>query len=73
MSNKQTHARPYPDLLTWRRAQALNQRDAAKFLGVSQTLYSRWERRVQHLRGRQAGPIMRRTGVPLEILVGADR
>lgn len=64
--------RPYPDLKKWRTAQGLNQRDAAGKLGISQTFYSRLERRTQAARGRLAKKIMETTGVPLEILVGAS-
>lgn len=66
-----THERPYPDLATWRTAKGLNQRQAAEYLGISQTYYSRLERGVQAARGQQAKAIMQKTGVPLEILVGA--
>lgn len=64
-------SRSYPNLLTWRRAQQLNQRDAAAMLGISQTYYSRLERGEQAATGKRAKGIMAKTGVPLEILVGA--
>lgn len=63
--------RPYPDLATWRTAHHLSQQKAAELLGISQTFYSRLERRVQSARGKQAKRIMEQTGVPLEVLVGA--
>lgn len=63
--------RPYPDLKTWRDAQGMNQREAAKYLGISQTFYSRLERRAQAMSGKQAKDAVAKTGVPLEILVGA--
>lgn len=61
----------YPDLLTWRRANRFNQRQAARLLGISQTYYGRLERREQVATGRRAKTIMAVTGVPLAILVGA--
>lgn len=64
-------SRPYPDLATWRSDKGLSQQKAADMLGISQTFYSRLERRVQSARGKQAKGIMEKTGVPLEILVGA--
>lgn len=63
--------RPYPDLATWRDARGWSQQEAAGFLGISQTFYSRLERRTQSARGKQAKVIMDKTGVPLEVLVGA--
>lgn len=66
-----THERPYPDLATWRAAKRWSQRRAAEYLGISQTYYSRLERGVQTARGQQAKALMQKTGVPLEILVGA--
>lgn len=63
--------RPYPDLATWRDAKGLSQQEAASLLGISQTFYSRLERRIQSARGKQAKQIMDKTGVPLEVLVGA--
>lgn len=64
-------SRPYRDLKAWRDAHGLSQRDAAKILKISQTYYSRLERRVQTCYGKNAKRIMDATGVPLEILVGA--
>lgn len=63
--------RPCPDLKTWRTKLGVNQRQAAKMLGISQTFYSRLERRTQAMRGKQAKAIVAKTGVPLEVLVGA--
>lgn len=68
---KHVAVRPYPDLATWREAQRLSQHKAAEFLGISQTYYGRLERRLQAARGKRAKEIMAKTGVPLEVLVGA--
>lgn len=60
----------YPSLRAWREDKELNQREAGRVLGISQTTYARLERgdRVA-VRGR-ARRIMATTGVPLEVLVG---
>lgn len=68
--NKVT-SRSYPDLATWRAAKGYSQQQAAVLLGISQTFYSRLERRVLSAPGKRAKRIMEQTGVPLEILVGA--
>jgi len=68
---KRVTTRSYPDLGTWRSAQGLGQRDAARLLGISQTYYGRLERGEQAARGPRAKTIMAKTGVPLEVLVGA--
>lgn len=62
--------RPYPNLKTWRRANTLNQRDAAKKLGISQGFYSRLETGFQPPHAKTAKIISDRTGVPLETLLG---
>jgi len=60
----------YPNLLVWRLALNLNQRDAAKILGMTQSKYSRLERRVATIVGAEAKHVIDRAGVPLEVLVG---
>lgn len=64
--------RTYPTLAAWRDALGLSQMEAARVLGISQTRYSRLERRVANTRGKTARKIWRQTGVPVEVLVGAD-
>lgn len=61
----------YPTLKAWREAANLNQRDAARLLGISQTYYGRLERGVQSARGKKAKAFTQKTGVPVEVLVGA--
>lgn len=63
--------RPYADLKAWREAHGFSQHEAARLLKMSQTTYSRLERRARALSGKRAKDIMRTTGVPLEVLVGA--
>jgi len=68
---KSVITRPYPDLATWREAMGWSQMEAATYLGISQTFYSRLERRVQSAPGKRAKELMAKTGVSLEVLVGA--
>lgn len=63
--------RIYPNLLAWRKAHTLTTRAAAEKLGMSQSAYSRLERGVRATKGKQAKDLMLKTGVPLEVLVGA--
>ncbi len=60
----------YPSLKAWRTARGLNQRDAAKLLGVSQPVYAQ----VELGRGRPRAPrgkaISEKTGVSFEVVMG---
>jgi len=62
--------RPYPTLKHWRDAQGMNQRDAAKILGMTQSEYSKLEIGRRTPRPKRAAAIMEKTGVPLEALMG---
>lgn len=62
--------RSYPDLKTWRRAQRYTQEEAAAYLGISQTFYSRLERGIFWPGRATAKRLMERTGVALETLLG---
>ncbi len=70
---KRLTKRSYPDLKTWRAANALGQREAAEQLGISQKSYSRFERGQRFVKGELAKQLMARTGVPLEVLAGVSR
>ena len=61
----------FPNLLVWRLALNINQRDAATILGISQSKYSRLERGVGVAVRDEAKQIIARTGVPIEVLTGA--
>lgn len=61
--------RAYPNLKTWRAANGLNQREAARKLGISQAVYSRAESGIGRPRVRDAVIISERTGVPLETVL----
>ena len=66
--NKSTR---YPDLWTWRHAERLTQAEAAKKFGISQAYYSRLEAGRAATTGQRAKVITAKTGVPIEVLVGA--
>ena len=61
----------FASLHAWRTAQGFNQREAAAYLGVSQSRYARIEARE-----RPSRPVLRckdlsdKTGVPFEIVMG---
>lgn len=61
--------RTYRTLRAWRRAQHLSQERAAAYLGLSQSHYSKVERRTHALPGDRAKRIAQKTRVPLEVLV----
>jgi transcriptional regulator with XRE-family HTH domain len=60
----------YASLKAWRTAQELNQREAARALGVTQALYARVELGRGAPRPLRAKTISEKTGVPFEILMG---
>jgi len=62
--------RTYPNLKTWREEHGLSQRDAARRLGLNQSVYSRIERQVRAPKPRAAKAISEAAGVPLESILG---
>lgn len=60
----------YISLKAWREAQAMNQREAAHALGVTQALYARVELRRGAPRPKRGKVISDKTGVPFEIVMG---
>lgn len=68
---KTVTVRSYPNLRLWRNDRKWSQQEAAEYLGISQTAYSRLERGVVATSGRRAKVIRDKTGVPLDVLVGA--
>lgn len=62
--------RTYPNLRTWRRENALTQREAAELLEVSQPTYCRIERQVRAPKPLLAKEISLKAGVPLESVLG---
>ena len=64
--------RAYPNLRAWRLAHGLNQRDAAKQLGLTQASYSRAELGITIPRRDALKRVLAETGVPLEVLVGIE-
>lgn len=61
----------YADLKSWRESQGFDQGEAADFIGISQSHYSRIERRAAVPRGDLANLIIDKTGVSLKALIGA--
>jgi transcriptional regulator with XRE-family HTH domain len=60
----------YLSLADWRDAHDLNQREAARVLGLTQSKYSRLERRLQFPVRDDLKRIQFVTSVPLDVLVG---
>jgi DNA-binding XRE family transcriptional regulator len=63
--------RSYPDLATWRNDRKWTQQEAADFLGITQSKYSRLERGIGCAWGEEAKVLHERTGVPVAVLAGA--
>lgn len=61
---------PFQSVAAWRAAHTLNQREAAKVLGVSQAYYSRLERGLRRPVEDDLKRIAITTSVPIEVLVG---
>jgi transcriptional regulator with XRE-family HTH domain len=62
--------RTYPNLKTWRDENNLTQRQAAARLGVSQSVYSRWETQTRAPKPKLAKTVSAQAGVPLESVLG---
>lgn len=59
----------YASLRDWRAAHALSQREAARALRISQSMYARAEL-GRGMRPKRGKAISERTGVPFEIIMG---
>lgn len=57
-------------LKAWRKAEGLNQTDAARIFAVSQAQWGRIERSEAAPRKALARRILKGTGVPLDVLMG---
>ena len=62
--------KPHSSLSAWRAAQGFSQHEAAAFLGISQTYYSKLENHVASPRPEIAKRVTERTGVPIDELMG---
>lgn len=62
--------KPYATLKAWRTARGLNQRDAARLLGMTQSLYSKIELGQNTPRPKRGKNISEKTGVPFETVMG---
>lgn len=58
-------------LKAWREYHDFSTREAADFLKISQSMYSKLERGERFTRGPMAKKISERAHVPVEVLVGA--
>jgi transcriptional regulator with XRE-family HTH domain len=67
---RRSSVRAFPNLMTWRKTHKLNQHEAAKELGLTQSSYSRLERGVKIPVRDDLKRIVDLTGVPIEVLVG---
>jgi transcriptional regulator with XRE-family HTH domain len=63
--------RTYPSLVSWRTAQGWSQREAAEYLGCSQSKYAKLELQRTAPRPKVGMEISRTTGVPFESVMGA--
>lgn len=63
-------ARSYSSLLAWRTDKALNQKDAAASLDLTQSIYSKYERRDTYPLPARAKVISAKTRVPFDVLRG---
>jgi DNA-binding XRE family transcriptional regulator len=61
----------YPNLRAWRDALGLSQQEAAYLLGISRPQYSNLESGKSGTTGKRAKFITAKTGVPVDVLVGA--
>lgn len=66
MAKKQT----YSSLKAWREDHDLSQREAARILGVSQAGWSKIELGIRRPRRDLAKRLLKKTGVPVEVLMG---
>ncbi len=72
MSTEKTskRIRPHSSLAAWRRAHGFSQHDAARFLGISQSYYSKLETHEQSPRRAMMKTLTAKTGVPVDALMG---
>ncbi len=62
--------RPFSSLKAWRRWHGFSQHEAAGFLGISQSYYSKLESLDQSPRRNMARTLTAKTGVPVDALMG---
>jgi len=64
---------PWHSLKGWRLRYNLDQREAARILGISQSAYARFETLKRYPRPSVAKRIQIITGLSLEVILGIDR
>lgn len=62
--------RPHSSLRAWRRWHGFSQHDAADYLGISQSYYSKLETHEQSPRRTMMQHLTAKTGVPVDALMG---
>ena len=62
--------RPHSSLRAWRLAHGLSQHEAAQYLGISQSYYSKLETHDQAPRRAMLKALTAKTGVPVDALLG---
>jgi transcriptional regulator with XRE-family HTH domain len=60
----------YSSLLAWRQAHNFTQREAAAYIGISQSYYVKLETRLQTPRPGMLKTLRDKTGVPVDELMG---
>jgi len=65
-----TRVKPHSSLAAWRKAQGFTQKEAATFLGISQSYYCKLEVKAQQPRPAILKELTQRTGVPVDELMG---
>jgi len=68
---RQSSTQAYGSLKAWRKAHGWNLREASQFLGISLSLYAKYENRDHSPRPARAMTISVKTGVPFAILMRA--
>jgi len=61
----------YRTLKLWREDRGWSQVEAAEYLGMTQSMYSRLERGTHPAWGKRAKVVHEKTGVPVDVLAGA--
>lgn len=62
--------KPHSSLAAWRKAMGFTQPEAADYLSISQSYYSKLEQKAQHPRPAVLKQLTERTGVPVDELMG---
>lgn len=67
---KPIRVKPHSSLRSWRTTMKFTQRQAADYLGISQSYYSKLEAKAQSPRRTIMRELTEKTGVPVDALMG---